>query len=202
MLYGPRRSSFGAADADAGGDREHRIFALAAIVVGLSLFLPRPLNFAPIGALGLFSGAYAPRRTAWLYPLGALTLYVVAIGGYAWLVLLSVYLGFAVPAAIGALWLRGRARATRIGAAAVGTSVCFFLISNLGSWAVFGIPRGETLLQHYALGLPFYGSTLAGDLVFSAVLFGGYALALRGGKSGARALPAELGPRPKWTRGR
>ncbi len=134
------------------------------------------MNFAPIGALGLFSGAYAPGRRAWLYPLGALTVYVVALGGYHWFVLSSVYLGFAAPALIGSCWLRGRVRAGRVGASALATSVLFFLISNLGSWIAFGIARGQSLVHHYVLGIPFFWNTLAGDAFFSVVLFGGYAL--------------------------
>lgn len=156
--------------------RNHLVFAAASVVVGLSLFLPRPVNFSPVGALGLFAGAYATGRRSWLYPLGALTVYVVALGGYAWLVLASVYLGFAVPALIGARWLRGRVRVGRLGGAALLTSVLFFSISNFGSWVVYGIPRGETLLFHYTLGLPLFWNTVAGDVTFTAGLFGGYAL--------------------------
>ena len=158
------------------GATDHLLFAVASVVVGLSLFFPRPLNFAPIGALGLFSGAYAPGRRTWLYPLAALTVYVVALGGYHWLVLSSVYVGFAVPALIGSCWLRGRVRARRVGASALATSVLFFLISNLGSWTAFGIARGQSLAHHYVLGIPFFWNTLAGDMFFSAVLFGGYAV--------------------------
>lgn len=153
------------------------VFAAASLLVGVSLFLPRPMNFSPVGALGLFAGAYAARRRSWLYPLAALTVYVVALGGYSWLVLVSVYLGFAVPAWLGDRWLRGRVSVGRVGAAAVCTSVIFFLLSNLGSWLVFGVPRGETLAFHYARGLPLFGNTLAGDLTFSTLLFGGYRLA-------------------------
>lgn len=155
---------------------DRRVFIAASLVVGLSLFLPRPMNFSPVGALGLFAGAYAVGRSAWLYPLAALTVYVVALGEYPWLVLASVYIGFAVPALIGTWWLRGRARFGRVGGAALLTSMLFFLISNFGSWIVYGVPRGETLAFHYGLGIPLFWNTLAGDVVFTAALFGGYAL--------------------------
>jgi len=156
------------------------------LLVGLSLFLPRPMNFSPVGALGLFAGAYAARRASWMYPLAALTLYVVWLGEYPLLVLGSVYLGFALPGLVGAGWLRGRVGVGRVTGGALLTSVLFFSISNLGSWVVYGIPRGETLGYHYALGLPLLGNTIAGDLVFSAILFGGYAL-VAGPARGARA---------------
>ena len=153
------------------------LFSLASVVVGLTLFLPRPQNFAPIGALGLFSGAYAKTRHAWLFPLGALALHTVAVGGYHWVVLASVYLGFALPGLIGRYWIRCQVRPWRIGLSSLGASFSFFLISNMGSWIAFGMPRGESLLHHYVLGIPFFWNTLCGDLFFSTVLFGGFAVA-------------------------
>ena len=152
---------------------------LATLLVCVSLFLPRPANFAPIGAFGLFCGAHAGTRTAWGYPVAALTGYVVAIGGYHWLVLGSVILGFSIPAAMGRHWLAGRARWRRIGWSSLAASVVFFLISNLGSWIAFGTAQGETLVHHYARGVPYFWSTLAGDLFFSAVLFGSYRVVSR-----------------------
>ena len=157
--------------------RHALLFAVASVVVGLSLFFPRPHNFAPIGALGLFAGAYARSRHAWLFPLGALAIHTIAVGGYHWVVLGSVYLGFSMSGFIGQRWIRHRVRPLRIGVAAFCTSIWFFLISNLGSWVTFGIPQGETLLQHYAMGIPFFWNTLSGDLFFSTLLFGGFAVA-------------------------
>lgn len=157
-------------------ERDHLALAFASVLVAVSLFLPRPVDFAPLGAFGLFAGAYAPRGRSWIYPLASLGLYVAAIGGYAWLVMASVFLGFAGPAFIGSLWLRKRVTVVRLGASALASSVWFFLVSNLGSWIVFGAPRGETLLHHYLLGVPFFRNTVAGDLFFSAVFFGSYAL--------------------------
>ncbi len=171
--------------------RHSLLFAVASVVVGLSLFFPRPQNFAPIGALGLFAGAFARSRHAWLFPVGALAVHTVAIGGYHWVVLGSVALGFSMSGFIGQHWIRHRVRPLRIGAAAVCTSAGFFFISNLGSWVTFGIPRGESLLHHYILGLPFFWNTLLGDLFFSTVLFGGFAaLAVR------RPKPVGHGARP------
>ncbi|MFW6198956.1 MAG: DUF6580 family putative transport protein [Gemmatimonadota bacterium] len=156
--------------------RAHVALVLASVLMAISLFLPRPVNFAPLGAFGLFAGAYAPGRRAWAYPLIALGIYVIAIGGYHWLVLGSVFLGFAGPAVLGIRWLRGRVSVGRVGGGALASSVWFFLISNLGSWVAFGIPRGESLVQHYVLGIPFFWNTLAGDVFFCGVLFGGSAL--------------------------
>ena len=155
---------------------QHFVLTVAATLVAVSLFIPRPMNFAPLGAFGLFVGAYSPARHAWAYPLAVLTAYVVAIGGYQWFVLASVFVGFAGPALLGSAWLKKHISFARVGASAMATSVWFFLVSNLGSWVAFGVPRGEGLLAHYLAGLPLFWNTLAGDLFFSTVLFGGYAL--------------------------
>lgn len=167
--------------------RDHLALLLASALVTLSLFLPRPVNFAPLGAFGLFAGAYAPGRRAWAYPLVVLAIHVAAVGGYPWLVLASVVLGFGGPAVIGSIWLRARVSVRRVGAGALASSTWFFLISNLGSWIVYGAPRGQPLVAHYLTGLPFFRNTLAGDLFFATVLFGGYALARVGA---ARVAPA------------
>ena len=139
------------------------------------------MNVSPIGALGLFAGTYARGRLSWTYPLAALTLYVLSLGAYPLLVLASVYLGFALPAVIGATWLRGRVRAPRVLSGSLLASALFFLISNAGNWLVYGVPRGESLAFHYGLGLPLLLNTLAGDLTFTTLLFGGYAWAARQG---------------------
>lgn len=159
--------------------RQHLVLALAATVVAASLFMPRPMNFAPLGAFGLFVGAYAPHRRAWAYPLLVLSAYVVLLGGYAWLVLATVFLGFAGPAVMGTRWLENRVSLVRVGASAIASSVWFFLVSNFGSWIVFGVPRDQSVVAHYLAGIPLFWNTLAGDLFFSTVLFGGYALVER-----------------------
>lgn len=153
-----------------------RLMLCASAVVALALLLPRPINFSPLGAFGLWVGAYGRGGRAWLYPLGVLAFYVAFVGGYSPVVMAMVFLGFAGPAVVGSRWLRGQASAARIGVGAVVSSAWFFLVSNLGTWLVFGLPAGQTLGYHYMLGLPFLRNTFAGDLVFSVVLFGGYAL--------------------------
>ena len=76
------------------------------------------------------------------------------------------------------LWLgtglSKNAKAWRIGAAALSGSVSFFLISNFGVWAAYATyPKTWAgLMTCYAAGVPFFRRGLAGDLLFSAVLFG------------------------------
>jgi hypothetical protein len=141
--------------------------------------LPHPWNFTPIGAMALFGGAQIRERTrAFLWPFAALILSDLVLGfsPINWF----VYAGFAVVVGIGTLISRRKALAT-IGAAAVASSVTFFLITNFGSWVIDGLyPKTlQGLLACYAAGIPFFQGTLVGDLGYAAILFGGWALAER-----------------------
>ena len=55
----------------------------------------------------------------------------------------------------------------------------FFTVTNLAVWAFSGMypDTGTGLVACYAAALPFFQNTLAGDLWFSTILFGGMALA-------------------------
>ena len=62
--------------------------------------------------------------------------------------------------------------------ASLSGSTIFYLISNFGVWA-FSPMYAKTLtglVQCYSLALPFYGTSLMGDLIYSTILFGAYQL--------------------------
>ncbi len=102
---------------------EHVTFLVASAVVAACLFAPRPLNFAPLGAFGLFAGAYAKSCWSWVYPLTAVAIYVVGTGGYSGFILATVFLAFAGPALLGRFALKDRVRPLRVGASAIGSSL-------------------------------------------------------------------------------
>jgi hypothetical protein len=150
---------------------------LSAILVAAALRLvPHPPNFSPIGAMALFGGAYFGRRAlAFAAPLGALLLSDAILGFHSGMpyvygsVALIVMFGWAVAR---------RMTALRIAGAAVASSVLFFLVTNFGTWAT-GELYPQTLAglaACYVAAIPFFQNTLAGDLLFSALLFGGFAL--------------------------
>ena len=62
--------------------------------------------------------------------------------------------------------------------ASLSGSTIFYLISNFGVWALSPMYAKTLtgLVQCYSLALPFYGTSLMGDLVYSALLFGAYHL--------------------------
>jgi len=152
---------------------------LSAILVAAVLRLvPHPPNFTPIGAMALFSGAYLGRRgvVAFAAPLGALFLSDLVLGFYRGMP--TVYFSVALVVIIGWLSLK-RVSALRIGGAAVASSVLFFMITNLGMWLFSGFyPRTLAGLEAcYVAAIPFFQNTVAGDLFYAALLFGGFKIA-------------------------
>ena len=150
---------------------------LSAILLAAALRLvPHPPNFTPIGAMALFGGAYFGRRAlAFAAPLGALLLSDAILGFHSGMpfvygsVALVVLIGWAVAKRMTALTIAG---------AAVASSVLFFAVTNFGTWLTSGMyPQTLSgLAACYAAAIPFFQNTLAGDLIFSALLFGGFAL--------------------------
>ncbi len=155
-----------------------RLFAiLIAIVAAAALRLvPHPPNFTPIGAMALFSGAYLPRRgLAFVAPIAALLLSDVMLGFYHGMAF--VYGTTALVVLIG-WWLSSRRSPLLVGAAAVASSITFFVLTNFGMWLFSGFyPLSWAGLGAcYVAAIPFFQNTIAGDLFYSGLLFGGFAL--------------------------
>jgi uncharacterized membrane protein len=155
------------------------VTVIVVVTAGLRI-IPHPMNFAPIGALALFSGAYFPsKRAAVLVPVLSLAAGDLFTGFHK--LIPWVYASFLVSVAIG-WWLRREKSAARIGAATLAGSAQFFLITNFALWAssIGSYPRTSAgLVECYTAGLPLLGNTLAGDAFYAALLFGGMALAER-----------------------
>jgi len=54
----------------------------------------------------------------------------------------------------------------------------FFVMSNFGTWLMMDMyPKSAAgLVACYAAAIPFFQNTVAGDLFFAGLLFGGFAL--------------------------
>ena len=139
---------------------------------------PHPMNFAPIGALALFGGAYfSSKSQALAIPLLSLIVGDVVTGFHQ--LIPFVYASFLVSVAIG-FWLRGKRSAPRIGAATVAGAIQFYLVTNFALWAssIGSYPKtGGGLVACYIAGIPLFWNTLASDAFYAALLFGGMALA-------------------------
>lgn len=156
------------------------ILVISLIVVAAALRIaPHPWNFTPIGAMAIFSGAML--RSRWMkftLPLLALFAGDVFVGFHK--LIPVVYASFLLSVAIG-MWLEKRRSVPRIGAATLAGATQFFLITNFAVWLAFDTyPRTlPGLVACYAAGLPLFANTLAGDALYIALLFGGYAIGER-----------------------
>lgn len=149
---------------------------LASALVALSVltrFLPHPPNFSPVLALGLFSGAvFSDRRMAFILPLAALFISDAILGFYDGMSF--VYLAYALTIVLGRA-VRPR-KLLPVALSAVGSSVIFFVLSNLGVWFFSGLyaQTFSGLTECFIMALPFFHNTLISTLSGAAVLFGVY----------------------------
>lgn len=162
-----------------------RLLVLLSLVAAAAAarLLPHPPNVTPVAAIALFGGAYiSDTRLAFVVPLAAMFLSDMMLGFYPHMEV--VYLSFAVIVGIGLL-LRHHRRLVPIVGATLAAAVLFFLLTNLGVWAFSGLyPKTLAgLTTCYVAAIPFFRNMLLGDLVYAALLFGGFRLL-------ERALPA------------
>ena len=154
------------------------IALLCAIAVAAILRLvPHPPNFTPIGAMALFSGAYLGRRAiAFAAPLAALLVSDAVLGFYSGMEF--QYLSVALVVLLGWLAL-SRVSLLRLGAVTLASSILFFAISNFGVWLVSGMypHTAAGLAACYVAAIPFFQNTVAGDLFYVTLLFGGLRIA-------------------------
>ena len=161
-------------------------------------------NFAPVAALALFAGFYfVPRTLAASVPIAVMVISdrLVDAGGYSWPLMLTVYGLLTLP-----VFFRGflhryfslhQASRPRLAASICGLFGCslacslmFFLGTNWMVWMTgnWYEPTLTGLMTCLANGIPFFRYTLAGDAVFSMILFGGYATVWATIRSAERAL--------------
>lgn len=154
-----------------------QILALSFIAAGIALrVLPHPMNFSPVMAIALFSGFFLSRKLAFTVPLILMMASDLLIGTHDlfWL----TWGAFAVITLWGS-WLGDRPAPGRIVGASLAGSVFFFVMTNLGVF-LFETLYPKTLAglqQCFVLAIPFFRNALAGDLFYTAVLFGSFALA-------------------------
>ena len=155
------------------------VLVLMILAAAASRLIPHPPNVASITAVALFGGAYLTnKRLALIVPLAALLLSDLVLGFYSHMEV--VYGSFILIVCVG-FWLQKNRSALRIGGAALASSVIFFIVTNFGVWAFESLyPKTAAgLLACYVAAIPFFQNTLVGDALYTAVLFGGFALAER-----------------------
>jgi len=160
-------------------DKNWRPVALSLTVLGaIARLLPHPPNFAPVGATSLFAGARLRGWQAYLVPLVLMAITDPILSGFYGVpshsrAQIFIYASFMI-----AVWLGRQLRATenipRIAAFALLGSFQFYLLSNFPSW-LWSQRYPHTaagLADCYIAAIPFFGWTLASDLLYTAILFG------------------------------
>jgi Family of unknown function (DUF6580) len=156
------------------------ILALTMIALAAVLrIVPHPWNFAPIGAMALFSGAtIQDKRLALFFPLLTLIAGDLFIGFHK--LIPMVYASILVSVALGFLLRDGKTLGRIAGVTLLG-AIQFFLVTNFGVWLLLGtFPKTTAgLVACYIAGAPLFWNTLASDALYVTLLFGGFALAER-----------------------
>lgn len=140
------------------------------LLCAISRLLPHPPNFTPVAAIALFAGAtLASTRIALLVPLLGMMLSDLVIGMHG--LAMVVYGALALNVLLGR-WLQGKPSVFGIAGASVAGATVFFLITNFGCWVQAGNLTIAALVKCYVAAIPFFGNTLAGDVTFTAIIFG------------------------------
>ena len=169
-----------------------RFSLLTALILlcAFSRIIPHIPNFSPVGAIGLFGAAHFSKKwQAFLIPIAATWLSDLFINnviyaqyypkftwfyeGFYW-----QYGSYLIITLTG-LGILNKINIPKVLTGTLASTAIFFLVSNFGCWI------GSTtypqnfggLITCYAAGIPFLKGTLLGDLFYSGVLFGTFALA-------------------------
>jgi hypothetical protein len=174
------------------------LFIIAAgiirVVLGADASMSPIAMFTPVGAMALFGGAsFSQKWKSYAFPLLTLFLSDVILmqvfqkewasgllyKGWIW-----NYASFVLIVLIGQVMIK-KISVLNVGMAAIAAALVHFLVSNFGVWAsgstdiTTNLPFTRDfagLLKCYALGLPFMKYTLVGNLIYSTIFFGSFAL--------------------------
>jgi nucleoside recognition membrane protein YjiH len=156
-------------------------------------------NFAPLAAVSLFAGSRLPRRWAWIVPILAMAIsdYLIDHNRYRpvfELTRLTIYATFAATTLLGPLANRPRIGRWLLPVLSLSGSTLFFLTSNLATWGEGQLypMTFSGLISCYALAIPFFGNTVAADLLGTALLFGLGPIVERGAQRLTRPRLAEI----------
>lgn len=162
------------------------------LFAAISRLIPHPANFAPIGGMALFGAAYYSKRY-WVFIIPIVSMWIsdvilnnVVYGQYfdhfVWFYSgsLFTYAAFALIVLLGMFSLK-KVKVPHLIVSALGASLIFFLVSNFGVWfsGMMYPPNFGGLMACYTAGIPFFKNTIAGDLVYTAVMFGVFELSAK-----------------------
>ena len=152
--------------------KKEKVLFSFVLIAALTRLVPHPPNFAPITAMSLFAGAYFTRKQlAFTMPLLAMLISDLFLGFYT--ISIFVYVSFAVITRLGQQKNRVTPKLVLLG------SVLFFLISNIGVWLLYYPKTIDGLVTCFALAIPFFATSLLGDIFYSVIMVFGFSAVSR-----------------------
>lgn len=158
-------------------------FGIALFLIGciiLGRIAPHLWNATPVIGATLFAGVYLGKKYALLVPLVAMIASDLFVGLYDVKLMAIVYGSFAMIALL-SYFLKKYISVGSIALSSVVSSSFFFITTNWAVWQ-FSPWYAKTfagLLESYAMGIPFFKNALVGDLLYTGMFFGAYAVAVR-----------------------
>ena len=159
--------------------KDHEVIMLAYLFVVLAVavrFMPHPWMFTPVTGSLLFFGARGARRQLWIpFAVFAAADVVLTTLVYKYPFSWDHLVTFAWYG--GVLWLGTRlgnnAKPLPIVGAALASSISFYLVTNLASWAWLDMyPKNLAgVIMSYTAAIPFFRHALEGDLLFTTAMF-------------------------------
>jgi len=167
--------------------------AIAISIACIFRLIPHYPNFTPMAAIAMMGGAYLSsgfmRFTVPFLAMLVSDYITVTTINAQWITPVEYFTSpetFLVYLAVALMTLVGRwygknnqsllsgAQTARLGFASFASALIFFLVSNFGTWiSGHGLEMSFSgLLGTYALGVPFFGYNIAGNLVYSFLFFG------------------------------
>jgi hypothetical protein len=164
--------------------RSEILFAAGLVVIAIASRLLfnalHVFNFNAVIASSVFAGAYlSSRRWTMMVPILSMLLTDAIIGFYDVSYMFVVYGAFMAAFFIGRYY-SSKHSFLRYILVTVGGSLSFFLITNFAWWPFYTTLYPHTwggLVESYSMALPFYKNSILSDMLFSAILFGGFEMA-------------------------
>ncbi len=162
------------------------------LLTAFSRCIPHMANFSPLGAISLLGAAHFQKKwMAFLVPIAATfasdlfinnVIYAEYNPTFTWF-----YSGFYwiygtyMLIVLAGIFIFKKVTIQRVLAGSLASTAIFFIITNFLCWPGASIysQNFAGLMKCYAAGIPFLKGTLLGDLFYSGVLFGTFALAQR-----------------------
>ena len=171
--------------------QEHKLnsgftyLVILAVLIALGVagrLLPHPPNFTPMAAIALFAGfIFMKKYMAVVAVVAVMLLTDYFAFGYLspdWFAsksMMVVYLALLFPIVFKG-FLQKKLGVLRIAGAALASSTVFFVATNFAVWT-FSPMYEKTwagLVLCYTMAIPFFQNTIAGDIMWSGIVFGSY----------------------------